>query len=337
MSTIGNTAVTLLDVMKRTVDGRIATVIELLNDVNEIVPDIMWMQCNDGSAHVVSIRTGLPTVAWKRFNYGVAQSKSQSETVKETTGMLRAYSKIDKDLAEKNGNAGEFRASEDVAFLEAMTQELATTLFYGNVNATPEKFNGLAMRFTTPSTSRYKIGYNLVNGGGVGSTNTSIWLVSWGDRTVFGIYPESENAGFEMEDLGVQTETDSNGLINRYYMTEFTWRCGLCVKDWRYVVRICNIDVSTFTDAGESTYDGPAMIQLLIRAVHKLPPSRLGRPVFYVNKEVFEALDLIANFDNRLALKSVEGVDGMPKISFRGIPIRRCDALLSTESAVTGF
>ena len=335
MATIGNSAVTLLDVARRTVDKRIAKLIEVLHDTNEILQDIMWMSCNDGDSHVVSIRTGLPSVAWKRFNYGVAQSKSQSQTVKEATGLLRAYSKVDKDLAEKNGNAAEFRASEDVAFLEAMNQELATTLFYGNVNVTPEKFNGFSMRYVDPdATDRTKIGYNMVDGGGTGSNNSSIWLVAWGDQTCFGLYPESERAGFDMNDKGEQLFEDANGLMNSYYVSEYSWRVGLCVKDWRHVVRICNIDMSTFNDAGESTFDGPAILQLMIRAMRKRPPSTLGRPVFYMNGDLLTALDLISNFDNRLSLKVTE-VDGQPKTSFRGIPIRRCDAILNTEAAIS--
>lgn len=336
MTTLGTNAVTLMDVARRTIDKKIATVIELLHDTNEILQDIMWLPCNDGDNHVVSIRTGLPSVSWKRFNYGVAQSKSQTQTVKEATGMLRAYSKVDVDLAEKNGNAAQFRASEDVAFLEAMNQELSTTLFYGNTNTTPEKFNGFSMRYVTPSTDKTKIGYNMVNGGGTGSTNTSIWLIAWGDQTAFGLYPESERAGFDMKDMGVQMFEDNNGLLNKYYVTEYTWRCGLCVKDWRHVVRICNIDVSTLTDAGESTFDGPAILHLMIKALRKRPASLLGRPVFYMNNDILTALDLISNFDNRLSLK-VEEVDGKPITSFRGIPVRRCDALLNTESAVSGF
>lgn len=336
MATIGNSAVTLLDVARRTVDKKIAKLIEVLHDTNEILQDIMWMSCNDGDSHVVSIRTGLPSVSWKRFNYGVEQSKGQSQTVKEATGMLRAYSKVDKDLADKNGNAAEFRASEDVGFLEAMNQELAATLFYGNANVTSEKFNGFAMRYIVPSTDRRNIGYNMVNGGGTGSTNTSVWLVGWGEQTCFGLYPMSERAGFNMEDLGTELMEDSEGRLNRYYVTEYSWRVGLCVKDWRHVVRICNIDMSTFDDAGESTFDGPALLQLMIRAMRRRPPTVLGRAVFYMNGDLLTALDLIANFDNRLAIKVTE-VDGQQITSFRGIPIRRCDAILNTEATVTGF
>lgn len=334
MKVIGTTAVTLMDIARRTVDKKIATLVELLHDTNEILQDVMLMACNDGDNHVVSIRTGLPSVSWKRFNYGVAQSKSQSQTVKEATGMLRAYSKVDVDLADKNGNAAEFRASEDVAFLEAMNQEYASTLFYGNTNVTAEKFNGLAMRFVTPSTDKTKIGYNMINGGGTGATNTSIWLCAWGEQTVFGIYPEGERAGFEMKDMGTQLFEDSTGLLNKYYVTEYSWRVGLCVKDWRHVVRICNIDMTTFDDAGESTFDGPAILQLMIRAIRKRPATMLGKPVFYMNNDLLTAFDLITNFDNRLQLK-VEEVDGKLLTSFRGIPIRRCDALINTESAIT--
>ena len=40
---------------------------------------------------------------------------------------LEAWSEVDKDLAELNGNVGSFRLSEAKAFLEAMNQEFAQT------------------------------------------------------------------------------------------------------------------------------------------------------------------------------------------------------------------
>ena len=44
-------------------------------------------------------------------------------------------------------------------------------------------------------------------------------------------------------DNGKQTVTDANG--GRYDVLEshYKWDCGLSVRDWRYVVRIANIDM----------------------------------------------------------------------------------------------
>lgn len=335
MATVGNTVFTLMDVARRTQNQAIAKIIEVLHDTNEILQDIPFMPCNDGDSHITTIRTGLPTVAWKRFNYGVQSSKSQTQQIEEATGLLMAYSKIDKQLAEKNGNVSDVRASEDVAFLEAMNQEHATTLFYGNAKVDPEKFNGFATRFYEGQTTvdKTKIGRQLIDGGGSGADNTSIWLIGWGEFSVFGLYPKGEMSGFKHEDMGIETETVS-GRINRYYMSEYSWRTGLCVRDWRYIARICNIDVSELGDAGESTYNGAAVLQLMIKAIHRLPKTKLARRVFYMNETVMEALDLISNFDSRLALK-VEEVDGVEITSFRGIPVRECEAILDTESAVS--
>ena len=49
--------------------------------------------------------------------------------VTDSIGMLETYAEVDKSLADLNGNTDEFRLSEDRAFIEAMNQAMAQTLF----------------------------------------------------------------------------------------------------------------------------------------------------------------------------------------------------------------
>ncbi|WP_368734330.1 major capsid protein, partial [Klebsiella quasipneumoniae] len=64
--------------------------------------------------------------------YGVQPSKSTTVQVTDYVGMLETYAEVDKSLADLNGNTAEFRLSEDRAFIEAMNQQMAQTLFYGD-------------------------------------------------------------------------------------------------------------------------------------------------------------------------------------------------------------
>ena len=79
--------------------------------------------------------------------------------MRDATGMLEAYSDIDKVLADLNGNTAEFRLGEDMAFMESMNQTLQGQVVYGNTQASPERFTGLGPRFslrrmiTSPSRS----------------------------------------------------------------------------------------------------------------------------------------------------------------------------------------
>ena len=166
MATLGTTALTLLDWARRVdPEGKIAKIVEILNDTNEILEDMAWVEGNLPTGHKTTIRSGLPSVAWRLLNYGVQPSKSRTVQVTDSCGMLEAYSEVDKALADLNGNTPEFRLSEDRAFLEAMNQELATTLFYGNTATDPEKFLGLAPRFNDLSAEN---GGNILTGGGAG-------------------------------------------------------------------------------------------------------------------------------------------------------------------------
>ena len=203
MATLASNVLTLADWAKRLdPDGKVPAIVELLEQTNEILADMLWMEGNLPTGHRVTVRTGLPTVAWRLLNQGVQPSKSTTAQVDEAVGILEAWSEVDKDLVDLNGNGPAFRLSEAMAFIEAMNQEMASTLFYGNASADPEEFTGLAVRYSSLSAANAQ---NIVDGGGTGSDNSSIWLCGWGANSLFGIFPKGSTAGLEHNDLGLQT------------------------------------------------------------------------------------------------------------------------------------
>src|SRR5678815_3439319 len=147
---IGATVPTLVDVTKRMdPDGRIAAIGELLSQTNEILTDMPWMEGNLPTGNRTTVRTGLPTVAWRLLNKGVASSKSTTDQIDEACGKLEAWAQVDVALAKLNGDVAAFRLSEARAFIEAMNQEFASVLFYGNAGINPEKFTGLSVRYSS--------------------------------------------------------------------------------------------------------------------------------------------------------------------------------------------
>lgn len=337
MSTIGSSVLTLADLAKSLdPNGRVAAVIELLEQTNEILTDMLWKEGNLPTGERTTVRTGLPTVAWRLLNQGVSGSKSTKAQIDEQCGMLEAWSEVDKDLAELNGNTDAFRLSEAKAFVEAMNQEMAQTLFYGNSGLAPEEFTGLSIRYSSLSANNAQ---NIVSGSGTGSDNSSVWLVGWGENTIHGIYPKGSQAGLMHENLGLQTiQVQASGaeVIGgtrmRAYQDHFQWKCGIALKDWRYVVRIPNIDISNLV-AKSSAAD---LTELMIKAIHRIPSIAQCRPVFYMNRTCVEFLDIQRRDDvSAGGGLSYDTVDGKRVMSFRGIPIRLCDQLLETESAVS--
>lgn len=332
MATLAATALTLADwASRQDPDGNIPEIVELLTQTNEILVDAVFMEGNLPTGHRVVVRTGLPIVYWRALNQGVPTSKSTTATVDETCGMLEAYSEVDVDLVQLNGNSAEFRLSEDAAFLEAMNQTQASTMFYGNPGTDPKTYLGLSPRYSSLSAAN---GTNIINGAGAGSDNASIWLVVWGKNTVFCPFPKGSKAGLQHKDLGEDTVKDSDGNQFQALRTHYQWKNGLAVKDWRYVVRIANIDMSNLV--GESS--AANLIKLMLRAIFRVPNLRAGRPVFYMNRSVAQMLPVQGLNTSSQAVKVQDAINqfGEPivNMSFMGIPIRLCDQLLNTEATV---
>jgi hypothetical protein len=340
MATLSTSNLTLADWAKRTdPDGRVPVIAELLSQSNEILEDCVFKEGNLPTGERVVIRTGLPSVYWRALNQGIPNSKSTTAQVDEACGILEARSEVDKDLAMLNGNTAQFRLSEDVAFLEAMNQTQATTMFYGNPSTDPKQFLGLAPRYSSLSGSNNA--QNVITAGGSGSDNTSIYLVVWGDQTVYCPFPKGSSAGLIHEDLGEQTVYNSDGTRLQAYATRYQWKNGLVVKDWRYVVRICNIDISDLM--AQTTTQLPsaatAIIKLMSRALYRIPNMGMGRAAFYMNRTVHSGLAIAALDKSQYVLKVNEGLSqfGQPYswLSFQGVPLRRVDAILNTEAVVS--
>lgn len=330
MATIGSNTSTLADVASRLDgDGKISAVVELLNETNEILDDMQWVEGNLPTGHRTTIRSGLPSVTWRKLNFGVQPSKSTTTQVTESVGMLESYAEVDKALADLNGNTAAFRLSEDRAFIEAMNQEMQSTLFYGDSSTDPEEFMGLAPRYTSTSAAN---GENVLLGGGSGSDNCSIWLVVWGPNTVQGIYPKGSKGGLSMEDLGRETLIDSSNGLYEGYRTHYKWDCGISVRDWRYAVRIANISVAALTkDASGSSAD---IVDLMIQAIEIPRNLGLGRPVFYCNQTIKSILRRQVLNSNNVRI-SMDEVAGKKVMTFDGIPVKRTDALLITEATIS--
>jgi hypothetical protein len=333
MATLSNSALTLADWAKRLdPDGKIPVVAELLSQSNEILEDAVFMEGNLPTGHRVVIRTGLPTAYWRSINQGIPTSKSTTAQVDESVGMLEAYARVDKDLAELNGNTSAFRLSEDTAFLEAMNQAQASTLLYGNPATDPRQYLGLAPRFGTISGAGNAA--NILDAGGVSTNNTSIYLVVWGENTVFCTFPKGSKAGLVHEDQGILTVYDSSNNPYQAYQTHYQWKNGVVVKDWRYVVRIANINTANLV-AESSAAD---LVKLLSRALDRIPNFGMGRAAFYMNRTVYSMLRVQALNKSQNAVTVQQGLNqfGTPQswTSFEGVPLRRVDQILNTEARV---
>ena len=333
MAVLATTSLTLADWAKRIdPEGRVPVVAELLSQSNQVLEDAVFIPGNLPTGHRVVIRTGLPTVYWRAINQGVPPSKSTTAQVDEACGMLEAFSEMDVDLAELNGNTDEFRLSEDIPFLEAMNQEMAQKLFYGNPATDPKYFLGIMPRYGAISGAGNA--QNIIDAGGTASDNASIVLVGWGENTVFCPFPKGSKAGLIHEDLGIETVNNPDGSRLRAYRTRYQWKNGLVVKDWRYIVRIANIKIGALT----SNTSPADIISFMSRSLDRIPNFGMCKPVFYMNRTLYSFLRLQALNKSQNAIAVEQGLNqfGTPMrwLSFEGVPIRRVDQLLNTEARV---
>lgn len=331
MAVLATTHPTLLDFANRQdPDGKIAAIVELLNQTNEVLDDMVWVEGNLPTGNKTTVRTGIPMPTWRKMYGGVQPTKSSTAQITDNTGMLEAYAEVDKALADLNGNSAAFRLSEDTAHIEGMSETVAQTIFYGNEGVTPEAFTGLAPRYNSLSAGNAE---NIIDGGGTGTDNFSIWLVGWGPQTVFGIIPKGSIAGLQHRDMGEVTieNVDGNGGRMQAYRAHYRWDVGLTVKDWRYVVRIANIDKSLLVADGST---GAKLLQLMDAAIERMPSMGNVRPVFYMNRTVRTYLRQQAKEAVKNSTLTIEKVMDRTFPAYDGIPIKRVDRLAVDEARV---
>lgn len=332
MTTLAATHPTLLDLKERLgEDDKIVPIVELLSQQNQILDDMVWVEGNELTGHQTTVRTGIPEPTFRKLYGGVQPQKSTAAKVREGCGMLESYAEIDKALADFNGNSAAWRFSEETPFIEGFGQKLSRYLIYGNEATEPEGFTGFAPRYNDQSALN---GENIITSAATpdNTDNTSMWLVVWGPTTVHGIYPKGSKAGIQVADKGQVTIESIDGAGGRMeaYRTHYRWDCGLCVRDWRYVVRI-NFD---YEDLVKDAATGPDLTDLMVQATELIPNLSAGRPAFYANRGTRTWLRRQMTNKTKNSTLSMENMAGKMVIAFDGIPVRRVDQITYTEAGI---
>lgn len=324
---------TLMDVSRRMApDGKVDAVVELLAQTNEILDDMVFSECNDGTNHKTTVRTGIPSGTWRKLYGGIQSTRSTTAQVVDSCGMLEALPKIDVDIVDKSGDPAGTLLSEQTPHLEGLTQDVASTLFYGDTALYPERFMGLAPRYDALDTGDDTISnYNVLSGSGSQSDNTSVWLVCWGDNSCHALYPKGSKAGISQNNLGkLLTAAQADATAGDYlaYVTHYKWDIGLSVRDWRSVGRICNIDHGNLM-ADSSAAD---LVKLMIKLSERVVGN--GRRAWYMRPDVRTMLriQMLGKANVNLTFDTVEG---KRVLAFDGVPIRACSKILKTEATLS--
>lgn len=312
-------------------DGKPNPIIELMDASNTILDDVLWREATDYDGHRTTIRTGLPKVYWRRLYKGIPVSKSEISSIKDPVGMLEGRSVLDVKLLEiHNSQAKAYRESETRAFTEAMRQELAQAIFYGSIQGNPDGIHGLDPRYA------FKDSPQVIDAGGTGPNCTSMWGIVWGDNEVSGIFPKDSIAGLKHKTIPEYDAYDSNGYAFRAIGDLVEWNVGLTVRDWRCVVRICNIPVDNLMKAkGDAGFID--LHRMTIIAKNKIPAEKRQRLVWYCNQEVMTALELQASDAGYVHLNYGDLFRSKNVPFLHGSGVRQNDAILNTETALVAM
>jgi len=312
---------TLVELAKRTHNKELLQIAEILNEDNELFDDAVWSEANDLTSHVYTQRSSLPTGSWRSINEGVTEESSSTKQVRESLGILEAFSKVDCLLVDNAPNPTQFRTDEDMAFIEGMGQNLVEKFFYGNEATDPEEITGLSVRSAYDATTDA----NVWDAGGDGSDTMSCWIIQWGVRSVFLTYPRgSKSMGINRTDLGKQIAYDSEYKPYMAYWSNFAANVGIVIRDDRRVQRIVNIESA----GAANIFDE----DLLIKALNHMPQRGAGA-IVYMNETLLSQMDIRAKDKSNVNWQPGEAF-GKQMTYFNGHPVKKVDQLVITETAI---
>lgn len=321
---------TAAEIVKRGGNGISADqrrIVELLAVTNEMLLDAPVVQANDGTVNTSVVRTALPHGTKRVYNQGVGVGASQTDTIHDVCAQVAIYSEVDEDLVSNSADKAETLQSEEVAFIEGLSQDMADDIFYGNHSKDPASIDGFATRRAKIDNVKHTC---ISAGGTTANKQTSIYLVKWGQNNVKMMYPKGASGlGVQVKPKGVQTVAapDGNGKMEAY-QTYYKVDYGIVVKNEMALIRIANIDMSKdMTDA-----EAQALILKIIKAKAYLPQGD-GTVSILCNADIMSIFDQ-ATLSKSNVVYTSQDPWGKPINMLRDMRIRRCDSIVNTEAVV---
>lgn len=321
--------------------GKLLDIAEVLTQDNDFLNYYNWREGNLVTGHRDAARTALPSPSFRAINEGVPVTKGATTQIEETAALLEDFSQCDRELAILSGNIEGYRLQEGKPHIIGMGHKMASQMIYGNAAADPKGFTGLSPRYSSLSTSTSQTATNVIDAGGTGSALRSVWLIVSGPETITGIYPKNTKGGLlhedatshaagTMENGGGQTLLDASGNPFIGFRDHWLWRCGMMVKDWRYAVRIANINPATITKSGST---GADLQDLMTQALERVQDTSNGSAFFLMDRNVrsFLRRQLL---QQKNAFLSYDEVGGRRVLNFGEVPVLRTDAMQVNEAQV---
>jgi len=259
--------VTLLDIAKANAGD---AAVGLIDEASQAHPELVIGDARTikGLNYYTLVRTGNPTVAFRKANQGTAASKGTYENRLVETFIMNPQWEADKAIADAAEDGPEaFIAMEGQAMLEAAYQTVASQFYYGV--GTGGDANG------HPGLIGVYDSTNMVvdAGGTTANTGSSVWAVRFGPldvRWVWGL-----NGQMEMSDPTVVRLTDDDGNPYDGYWTSLLARPGLQVGRVESVGRIKKLNA----DSGKTLTD-----DMIDQLIEQFPAGRPPNAIFMTRR-----------------------------------------------------
>lgn len=339
MAELDNVNPTFLDLQK-ILDpaGNVVQVAEVLNETNEGIMEWMtWQEGNLPTGHMHAFATELPSVSYGALYKGVTASMGRNRQVTDTTMQFQSLAEVDTRSVDMASNPEMARWIHDRKHLTAIREDFFRLLFYGDPATNHLHFRGFAPRFADTSANN---GDSVILSGLTpsGSDNESIWLIGWSPETCFGIIPRNApgGPGLQMMDSGVVELENGDGNNGRLkvYRTWFEMWAGLAITDWRYVVRLANVDYSQVNP--DPADGGPNLIEKMKEMIERIPGEASDvRLAFYASRNMRQRIrQQYANSvkNATLTMEAVGGTSPRAQVGVDGIPVYRVDALSAANT-----
>lgn len=325
---------TLPQILKLVRNNTYEKMANVLTENNDMLKDMPIFAGNGILSNTGSRETSLPTPQIVKVGDGWDASVVQWNNFVDTISLFKDRFDVPLDVYNLQPNKAQWRADTEDRHVEGFGQGVQNHIVYGTSTATPEKFDGLAVRYNTPDsgdpTNPSSTGDPFVfdAGGGTGADTTSIWLIQWGPMKVYGITPINDPMmGLKRIDRGMQEVTAENSKTRTDLRTNFEWKLGICVHDVRSVARIRNVPTSVTGIVAFQT-----AISRVIQAREEV--FKGNEPVWmYTNKRVRYLMKEVQKEKMNL-MYDKNNPWQIPMMRFDDMPMRTVEAILNTETGV---
>jgi hypothetical protein len=187
-----------------------------------------------GTTMELTVRTGLPSMAFRDANQGVPRSKSRYETKTFQTHILDHQIAVDEQIVNGAKDRGRLLENHVVGVMESAMQYVGSQFYYGTGHDA-KGFPGLLAQYAADPDHTVDAG---------GATNkTSVWFLKLGPECLEFLFGNGRTIGLN-DTWDLETVYDDDGNPYKAYTNWMSGRVGLRLANRNCAVRIKNVEES---------------------------------------------------------------------------------------------